>query len=128
MFIFRLDDQFTDEQKEKISEIAGVLSFVNFILFTIDDAPHLCIFDPVNRHFFVSEELKQQYTSIETKDAGSFHLHDGKFDVIGGGGTLGSLIDRDEAEKWRVWMVDQYPEIIRDSWEKFLEENTIHKE
>lgn len=128
MFIFKLDNQFSDEQKEKIQEIAGVLSFVNFILFTLDDTPHLCIFDQVRRHFFVLEKLEQQYGQIEVKDAGSFYLHDGKYDVIGAGGMLGSAIDRDEAEKWRAWLVDQYPEIIHDSWEKFLEENTIHKE
>jgi len=125
MIIFKMEDTFTDEQKEKINQLAGVLSFVNFILFTIDEAPHLCIFDPINRHFFVLDKLKKQYGSIETKDAGSFHLHDGKYDVIGAGGMLGWVIDRDEAEKWRVWMVDQYTEVIRDSWEEFLEENTI---
>jgi hypothetical protein len=125
MIIFKMEDHFTDEQKEKIREIAGVLSFVNFILFIIDDTPHICIFDPVIRHYFAEHKLGERYNSLEVKDAGSFHLHDGKYDVIGAGGMLGAEIDRKEAGKWRKWLVDQHSEIIRDSWEKFLEDYTI---
>lgn len=124
MFIFEFEGPLSEFQKRGIAAVAGKSSFVNFILFTLDERPHLCIFKDLSRYIFTWRDLQIGFQNPEPKDAGIFFLKDGKYDVTGAGGHLADHIDREEAKKWRTWLIEQDILIIQESWEKFLKENT----
>jgi hypothetical protein len=95
MFIFKFDQPFTERLEKEIHKIADIFSTVNFILFTLDDEPHLCIFDSVYRHYHIWEKLQEQYDVSKPQYAGSFYMKDGKYKVIDGITSLSDKIDQE---------------------------------